>query len=294
MQPMMREVYTHQPDTELPMLGILAGGGELPLRLVEACQMQGRPYFILGFEGAVIPAVLENQPHAVVRLGAIGEALSILRNAGVKELVMAGRLKRPNLAALRPDAGGAKLLTRLGKSFFSGDNTLLTAVVDYLEEEGFRIIGADDILQRLLAPKGLIGRIAPTREAQKDIATGVRVAHAIGAMDIGQAVVIQQGYVLGVEAAEGTDALVSRCGQLKQDIPYGGVLIKVKKPSQERRVDLPTIGVDTITAVAKAGLSGIAVEAGGTLLVDQKAIGQKADALGIFIVGFSVDESGDR
>lgn len=281
-----------QPDeTSFPTLGILAGGGELPLRLVEACEAQGRPYFIIGFEGAVDASLLENRPHARVRLGAIGESLHHLHEAGAQQLVMAGRLKRPSLANLRPDGTGAKLLARLGKSFFAGDNSLLTAVVEYLEEEGFTIIGADDVLSNLLAPPGLLGRIAPGKEAQKDIESGARIAHAVGELDIGQSIIIQQGYVLGVEAAEGTDELITRCGLLKRNVPHGGVLIKVKKPSQERRVDLPTVGVKTVENIARAGFAGIAVEAGGTLILDRQGVALKADALGVFVLGFSVEKS---
>lgn len=280
---------TTQDDT-LPTLGILAGGGDLPAQMIAACRNQGRKYFILGFEGAVDNNLLEGEPHARVRLGAIGESLHHLREAGVEELVMAGRIKRPSIASLRPDTTGAKLLTRLGKSFFSGDNSLLTAVVDYLEEEGFRVVGADDVLHQLLAPQGLIGRVAPSKEAQKDIEIGVRIAHAVGELDIGQAVVVQQGYVLGVEAAEGTDGLIDRCGLLKRNIPYGGVLVKVKKPTQERRVDLPTIGVETVRQVAKAGLSGIAIEAGGALILDRQGVALKADALGVFVLGFTMGD----
>ncbi|MCH2546339.1 MAG: UDP-2,3-diacylglucosamine diphosphatase LpxI [Alphaproteobacteria bacterium] len=281
----------HEQAETLPTLGILAGGGELPARLIDACKSQNRPYFILGFEGAVDPELLDNQPHARVRLGAIGESLHHLHQAGVKELVMAGRLKRPSLATLRPDGTGARLLARLGKSFFAGDNSLLTAVIDYLEEEGFKVIGADEVLQNLLAPQGLIGRISPTKEAQKDIETGVRIGHAVGELDIGQAVIIQQGYVLGVEAAEGTDELISRCGLLKRNVPHGGVLIKVKKPSQERRVDLPTIGTATVENIAHAGFAGIAIEAGGALILDRQAVALKADALGVFVLGFTLEDT---
>lgn len=281
---------TAPQDEPLPTLGILAGGGELPARLVEACRNQGRDYFILGFEGAVDAELLEGEPHARVRLGAIGDSLHYLHEAGVKELVMAGRLKRPSLATLRPDGTGAKLLARLGKSFFSGDNSLLTAVISYLEEEGFTVIGADQVLQRLLAPQGLIGRISPNKDAQKDIETGVRIGHAVGELDIGQSVIIQQGYVLGVEAAEGTDELITRCGALKRNVPHGGVLVKIKKPSQERRVDLPTIGVKTVENIAAAGFAGIAVEAGGALILDRQGVALKADALGVFVIGFSMGD----
>lgn len=275
----------------LRKLGILAGGGDLPRRLIEACIVQGRDYFILGFDGAVDAETLEGHPHARARLGALAENLNFLHEAGVQDIVLAGRMKRPSIASLRPDAKGAKLLAKVGTKFFSGDNAMLTAVIDYLEEEGFRVIGVDDVLQELLAPKGLLGRIAPTKEAQQDITQGVKIAHAVGELDIGQALVIQQGYVLGVEAAEGTDGLIERCGYLRRNIPYGGVLVKVKKPTQERRADLPTIGAATIEAIAKAGFAGIAVEAGGVLVLDRRAVALKADALGIFVIGFSLDSA---
>lgn len=277
------------PDTTLPKLGILAGGGELPLRLIEACIAQNRPYFVLGFEGAADKEALGNALHAQVRLGAIGEALDTLKAADVKELVLAGRIKRPSLANLRPDSTGAKLLAKIGASFFSGDNSLLTSVVGYLESEGFTVVGADQILKQLVAPKGLIGRIAPNRDAVRDIEIGVKIVQAIGELDIGQAAVIQHGYVLGVEAAEGTDELVARCAHLRRNSPYGGVLVKAKKPSQERRVDLPTIGVTTVEQAALAGLAGIAIEAGGALILDRQGVALKADTLGLFIVGFSLE-----
>jgi UDP-2,3-diacylglucosamine hydrolase len=270
-------------------LGILAGGGDLPRRLTEACIAQGRDYFILGFDGAVDTETLDGHPHARARLGALADNLNLLHEAGVQDIVLAGRMKRPSIASLRPDTKGAKLLARVGTKFFSGDNAMLSAVIDYLEEEGFRVIGVDDVLQELLAPKGLLGRIAPDKDAQRDIAQGVKIAHAVGELDIGQALIIQQGYVLGVEAAEGTDGLVERCASLRRNIPYGGILVKVKKPKQERRADLPTIGKATIEAVAKAGFAGIAIEAGGVLVLDRKAVALKADALGIFVLGFSVD-----
>lgn len=273
----------------LRKLGILAGGGDLPRRLIDACIDQGRDYFILGFEGAVDAETLEGHPHARGRLGALAENLNYLHEAGVQDIVLAGRMKRPSIASLRPDTKGAKLLARIGGAFFSGDNSMLTAVVNYLEEEGFRVVGADDVLHQLLAPKGLIGRITPSKDAQNDIAQGVKIAHKIGELDIGQALIIQQGYILSVEAAEGTDGLIQRSADLRRNIPYGGVLVKVKKPSQERRVDLPTIGPDTIDALAAAGFAGIAVEAGGVLILDRKTVALKADALGLFVLGFSVE-----
>jgi DUF1009 family protein len=267
-------------------LGILAGAGELPLRLIEACRASSRPVFVLAFEGAADPATVADVAHAWVRLGAAGEGIRLLRENGVEELVMAGAVERPTLASLRPDWRAAKLFARIGLRAL-GDDGLLRAVIDELESEGFRVVSVDSILSDALAPEGPIGTLRPEAEAESDIALGVKAALTLGALDIGQAVVVQQGLVLGVEAIEGTDALIARCGALRRE-GRGGVLIKCAKPGQERRADLPTIGPRTVAAAAAAGLAGIAVSAGSTLLVDRAAIAAAADRAGLFVVGVPV------
>jgi UDP-2,3-diacylglucosamine hydrolase len=267
-----------------PKLGILAGAGELPLRIIEACRTAERPFFVLAFEGSADPAVAQGVPHAWIRLGAAGEGLRILRENGVAELVMAGGVKRPSVLQLRPDWRTAKFFARIGYRAL-GDDGLMKAVIHELEQvEGFRVVGLDTILGTSLAPEGPIGRNTPDEQARHDIAHGFRVVRALGALDIGQAVVVQQGLVLGVEAIEGTDALITRCAALKRE-GLGGVLVKGMKPGQERRVDLPTIGPRTVTAAAATGLRGIAVEAGATILVDRAAIAAAADRAGLFVVG---------
>ncbi|HZB90214.1 MAG TPA: UDP-2,3-diacylglucosamine diphosphatase LpxI [Stellaceae bacterium] len=266
-----------------PKLGILAGAGELPLRIIEACRAADRPFFVLAFEGSADPAVAEGVPHAWIRLGAAGEGLRILRENDVAELVMAGGVKRPSVLQLRPDWRTAKFFARIGYRAL-GDDGLMRAVINELEQEGFRVIGLDSLLGASLAPAGPVGRHAPDEQARHDIAHGFRLIRALGALDIGQAVVVQQGLVLGVEAIEGTDALIARCAALKREGP-GGVLVKGVKPGQERRVDLPAIGPRTVAAAAAAGLRGIAVEAGSTILVDRAAIVAAADHAGLFVTG---------
>lgn len=266
-----------------PKLGILAGSGELPLRLVDACRAEGRPFFVLALEGAADPADFATVPHAAIRLGAAADGLRILRENGVKELVMAGPVRRPSLASLMPDWRAAKFFARIGLRAL-GDNGLLGAIIKELELEGFRVVGVDSILETLLAPEGALGRIGPDVQARADIARGLEVARALGALDVGQAVVVQQGIVLGVEAVDGTDALIRRSDALRREGP-GGVLVKIAKPGQERRVDLPTIGVATVDACVKAGLRGIALEAGAALVVDRAAVAAAADRTGLFVVG---------
>jgi DUF1009 family protein len=264
-------------------LGILAGSGDLPRRLIDACRAADRPFFVLAFAGEADPAALEGVPHAVIRLGAAGEGFRILRENSVEELVFAGGIKRPTVTSLRPDWRAARFFARIGYRAL-GDNGLLTAVIKELEEEGFRVVGTDTILGRSLAPRGPFGRDVPDAQAAADIAHGLAVARALGGLDIGQSVVVQQGLVLGVEAIEGTDALLARCGGLRREGP-GGVLVKIAKPGQERRVDLPTIGERTVAQVAAAGLRGIAVEAGSTLIIDLAAVTEAAERAGLFIIG---------
>lgn len=272
-------------------LGIIAGSGELPRMIMRACAELGRPYFVLAVQDATDAETLEmaGDAQATFRLGAIGKAMDILRQNGVSELVMAGKVSRPKLTSIRPDLKGSKLLARLGSQLLSGDNELLSSIVGFLEEEGFRVSGADDIVRDLLAPEGMIGSIYPDKRAQGDIEVGARIAREIGRLDIGQAVIVQNGQVLGIEAVEGTDELIKRCAPLKLE-PAGGVLVKVKKPQQEKRVDLPTIGVATVERIAECGFAGIAIEAGASLIVSRRDVARRADALGIFIVGFSILE----
>jgi UDP-2,3-diacylglucosamine hydrolase len=267
-------------------LGVVAGGGELPLRVIEAARTLSRPIFVLALEGLADRAVVAGAPHAWVRLGAAGEGFRLLHEAGVEEVVLAGAVRRPSLASLRPDWRAAKFFARVGLKAL-GDDGLLRAVIGELEGEGFRVVSVEDLLADTLAPEGAIGRHRPTPEHQSDIARGIEVARALGALDIGQAVVVQQGMVLGVEAIEGTDALIARAGALQRE-GQGGVLVKTAKPAQERRADLPTIGSLTVVAAAEANLSGIAVEAGSTLLLGRAAIAAAADARGLFVVGIRV------
>jgi len=264
-------------------LGIVAGGGRLPQRLLEACRAAGRDVFVLALEGAAEPETVRGVPHAWCRLGAAVTGLSLLRENNVTELVLAGSVRRPSLGALRPDWRAAKLFARIGYRAV-GDDGLLSAIVSELEREGFRVLGVDQLLDGEIAGAGPLGAVQPSSQSQADIEHGLRIARAMGALDIGQAVVIQQGLVLGIEAIEGTDELIRRCAVLRREGP-GGVLVKVEKPGQERRADRPTIGPRTVVLAAEAGLLGIAVEADATIVLDRDEVIRAADRAGLFVVG---------
>jgi DUF1009 family protein len=285
-------------ESQAPPLGLLAGGGALPAQVAEAAAASGRAVFIVGLEGFADPRALAAYPHCILRLGAAGAILSELRAHNCRDLVLIGTMRRPSIRDLRPDAEGIRLLARLGRAAFAGDDGLLAAAVRVLEEEGFRVIGAQDVLAQALAPAGLLTRATPDAEAMADIARGVSVAQALGAADVGQGCVVQQGLVLAVEAIEGTDAMLARCAALARSGP-GGVLVKLVKPGQERRADLPTIGPATVSAATSAGLRGIAFEAGGTMLADRDALIAAADQAGLFLLGidpaaFTSEESDPR
>ena len=273
----------------LPKLGIIAGGGALPGLLAAACKTAGRDYFVLGLTGFANAASLSAD--AWICVGELGKAFAALNGAAVKEVVMAGTVRRPAIAELKADLKGAAFLARIaGRAF--GDDGLLSAVIGEIEREGFVVVGADSILSHLLAPAGVLGRHRPDAQAMSDINRGLEVARALGVADVGQAVIVQQGIVLGVEAAEGTDALIARCAALALDGPGGGVLVKAKKPQQERRADLPTIGVATVRNAKSAGLRGIAVEAGHSLMIGMPDIVATADEAGLFVVGVTSGEPG--
>jgi DUF1009 family protein len=264
-------------------LGIIAGGGRLPGQLIAAARAQGRDCFVLAIKNSADATALAAVDHAWLAMGEAGQAFRLLHEQGVEEVVMAGPVQRPTLADLRPDWRTAKFFAKVGLKAL-GDDGLLSAVIAEFESEGFRIIGADQIIGDLLAPLGALGLVLPDDQALSDILRGVEVARGVGRLDVGQAVVVQQGIVLGVEAVEGTDALIDRAGSLRRG-GSGGVLVKLCKPGQDKRIDLPTIGTETVRRAHQAGLRGIAVEAGATLVLDIDGVVRLADRLGLFVTG---------
>jgi len=270
-------------------LGIIAGGGDLPVRVARAARAAGREVFVIVIGGHGDPGRFGTIPKVVLRLGAAGQMMELLRARGIRQLVLAGRVTRPSLFSLRPDPTGARLIARIGAKAFGGDDTLLSAVTRVLAEEGFEVVGAQAFLDDLFAPPGLMTKRAPDEQAMADIRRGIAVVRALGAVDVGQAAVVQQGLVLGVEAIEGTDELLRRCRDLARE-GAGGVLVKLVKPGQSRLIDLPAIGLATVLEAQAAGLRGIAVEAGGTIILDRPAIAAAADEAGLFLIAIDPED----
>jgi DUF1009 family protein len=279
------------PDT----LGIIAGIGRLPMAVAEAAQHDGRRVFVLALEGMTEPDDVSPFPHGWASLGEIGKAIRLLKDAGCSELTMAGKVPRPEFTKLKLDARGALALPRVIAAAMKGDDALHRTMLTIFEREGMRVIGPAEAVKGLLAPHGPIGRLEPSEDHDADILHGIRVALTLGALDVGQAAVVCQGFVLAVEAAEGTDAMLMRVASLPDAVRGSpgnrkGVLVKAAKPHQERRMDLPAIGVRTVELAAAAGLSGIAIEGGGALVVGRDAVAAAADNFGLFVFGFAQED----
>lgn len=257
--------------------------------MLAAAKAEGRPVFVLALEGQTASELVADTDHGWSPMGAVGRGIEMLKAAGTGDVVFAGGVRRPSLLKLGLDGRGAKLLAKVGKAAL-GDDKILSVLINELESDGLTVVGADDILSGLLVGEGSLGKHDPDDLAEADIARGVEIGRTLGLLDIGQAVIIQEGIVLGVEAVEGTDALIERAATLRREGP-GGVLVKIKKPGQERRADLPTIGVSTVDACARAGLRGIAIEAGSTLVLGRDEVVAAADAAGLFFTGIQVPES---
>ncbi len=278
-------------------LGIIAGGGELPVVLAEHCEAQRLDYFVASIAPLADPA-LRQHPGAAHSLGAMGARMQALREAQCDAIVMLGKVPRQDPRTLDLDAAGMAMVPALLAAAPLGDDALLRAVMAEHERAGFRVVGVDEVMGDLVARTGVWGAVRPLPEHLKDIAKGARVAAAVGAFDIGQGVVVCDGLILAVEAQEGTDEMLRRAAELPEAIrgtlaARRGVLVKRPKPIQERRIDLPTIGVSTIERASNAGLAGLAVEAGGALVVRRAEVIAAADVAGLFLYGFTPEEFGE-
>lgn len=269
-----------------PCLGILAGQGGLVEALVSACQEEGRPYFIIALEGQSDPDFVKEHPHAWVGLAQIGKTLSHLRAAGARDIVMVGAVKRPSFKSLKPDFVGAKWLAQM-VGHVRGDDALLRFIADKLEAEGFRVVGVESLVGKtLLGERGCLTKKAPSAQNLLDIERGRALLLALSAQDVGQAVVVQDGLILGIEAIEGTQALIARVGTLARPSSTRPTLVKMPKTSQDMRLDRPTLGPLTCDALVEAGFAGVAYLGDEVILLAKDEVIAKANAGGLFVYGF--------
>ena len=270
-------------------LGLIAGGGGLPVEIARHCERSGRPLFVVRLKGFA-GSGLEDYAGAEVGLAEIGKCLKALKRAGCQAICLAGQVSRPDFGSLVPDLRGLMLLPKAITAARKGDDALLRLLVSEFEKEGFAVEGAHEVMDDLSLKAGPLGARIPDDDQLADALKALEIARAIGRLDVGQAAVVAHGLTLAVEAQEGTDAMLARVADLPAHLKGrpgagAGVLAKAPKPIQETRVDLPTIGLATVHAVARAGLAGIVGEAGGLLVLDREAVIQLADELDLFILG---------
>mgnify|MGYP004642282357 FL=1 len=276
-------------DNPQRKLGIIAGGGAIPQLLINYCRRAEIPYFVLAIEGNADRAIFTDEiPHQWIRIGQAGTGFKRLAEEQVQDVVMIGTIHRPSFAELVPDLRTTAFFAKIGLRAL-GDDGILRALVKEIESENMKVVGVHEVMPELLVKEGKLTKAKPDKQALADIARGVEVALALGKMDVGQSVVVQQGLVLGVEGIEGTDELIKRCGTYRRK-GEGGVLIKLRKPNQDMRIDLPTIGVKTVESAYNSGLKGIAVHAGNALMVDEHKVIELADKYKMFIVGINPAE----
>lgn len=271
-------------------VAIIAGGGTLPFAVADSLMTRGMTPVVFALKGNCDPAQAARFRHHWISVGQVGRVMTLLRAEKCRDVVFIGTLVRPALTEIRLDWGTLRVMKTVLASFRGGDDHLLSGIGRILERGGFRMVGIKDVAPDLLMPLGSLTRRVPDQTEVADIAKGQAVLQALSPFDIGQAVVVIDNHVVGVEGTEGTDGLLARIAQLRVDgrirAKAGrGVLVKAPKSGQDLRYDLPTLGPRTAEGVAAAGLAGIATVAGHTLLAEPQKLVGAADAAGLFVVG---------
>lgn len=275
-------------------LAIICGGGSLPAAVAAAVAKRGRQPVMFGIKGWADGAVVERYAHHWIAIGQAGRFFRLARAAHCREVLFIGTVLRPPLRELRLDWQTIRLMPRVFRFFRGGDDTLLSGVAGVAESGGFKVVGVKDVAPEVLMPEGVLGRFAPSPRDRADIARALAMIAALGPFDVGQAAVVADNHVLAVEAAEGTDNLLDRIAEMRRvgritAAPGIGVLVKAPKPGQDRRFDLPSIGPRTVEKLAHAGLAGLAVTAGSTMIAEADAVTAAADREKIFLLGVRED-----
>lgn len=271
-------------------VAVVCGGGSLPATVADALVGQGRGVVMFPLHGWADPAAVERFRHHWIHIGQLGRFSRLARSEGCRDLVLIGTLVRPTIRQLRLDIETLRVMPRIIRAYRGGDDHLLSGIGRILEDYGFRLVGAHEVAPQILAPLGHVGRFAPTPRDEADITRGLALLSATGPFDVGQAAVVADSRVLAVEAAEGTDHMLAHIAEMRRggrirSAAGTGVLVKAPKPSQDRRFDLPTVGPSTVEHIAAAGLAGLAVVAGGVIIVEPARVMALADKANIFVAG---------
>ncbi len=281
---------THQDPALSSPVGLIAGGGVLPFAVADSLQARGIAPVLFALKGFCDPAAVARFRHHWVPVGQLGRLKNLMRDEHCRDLVFIGTLVRPALSEIRLDWGTVRAMRHILSAFRGGDDHLLTGIARIFEQDGFRLLGIKDIAPDLLMPAGSLTRARPDARTEADIARGRDVLRALSPFDIGQATVVIDGHVVGVEDIEGTDGLLARVAKLRgqgriRAKPGRGVLVKAPKSGQDLRFDMPTLGPQTIARAAAAGLAGVAIVAGNTIVAEPQRMVEAADAAGLFVTG---------
>jgi DUF1009 family protein len=281
---------THQAVEISSPIGVIAAGGVLPFAVADCLVARGISPVFFALRGVCDSVQVARFRHHWISIGQLGRLAKLLHVEGCRDLVFIGALVRPALTEIRLDWKTMRAMPSVLKAFRGGDDHLLSSVGRILEKDGFRMVGIKDVAPDLLMPAGCLTRASPGEDASADIARGQDVLRALSRFDIGQACIVIDGHVLGVEDIEGTDGLLARVARLRSEgrirAKAGrGVLVKAPKSGQDLRFDLPTLGARTIEGAAAAQLAGIAVIAGNTLVAEPQAMVEAADKAGLFVMG---------
>jgi DUF1009 family protein len=271
-------------------VGLIAGGGVMPFAVADSLTARGIDTVVFALKGACDPLAAGRFRHHWISVGQLGRAEKLFRAENCQNLIFIGTLVRPALSEIRLDWGTLRVLGRVWAAFRGGDDHLLSGIGRILEQDGFRMVGIKDVAPELLMPEGCITLKSPDENAVADIARGREVLRALSPFDIGQAVIVIDGHVVGVEDIEGTDGLLARVARLRAEgriraKAARGVLVKAPKNGQDLRFDLPTVGSRTVEGAKAASLAGIAIIAGNTVVVEPQAMIEAADAAGLFVTG---------
>ena len=272
-------------------IGILAGAGSVPREIADAAISTGRDVHVIALRD-IADADFSGVPHTVIGLGQVGAMLRALRANRCRQFIMSGSLQRPSLWSLAPDLGFFLNLGTIIGLTRGGDDTILRKILDFFKANGMEPVGIPDVAPSLLATTGPLSYVPATSETRSDTKIAFRLIGRLSAFDVGQAVVVRDGQVVGIEAAEGTDGLLRKLSQ--QVDARGGILVKATKPTQDLRADLPTIGPRTVQAAAAIGLGAIVVEAGRSVIAQRQATVAEANLHEICILGMIRDQAGDN
>jgi UDP-2,3-diacylglucosamine hydrolase len=271
-------------------VGLIAAGGVMPFAVADSLIARGLTPVLFALKGACDPVAVERFRHHWISVGQIGRAMKLFRSENCRDLVFIGTLVRPALSEIRLDWGTLRVVGPMLAAFRGGDDHLLSGIGRIFEKDGFRMVGIRDVAPDVLMPEGCLTRALPDDIAAADIARGREVLRALSPFDIGQATIVIDGHVVGVEDIEGTDGLLARVARLRSEgriraKAARGVLVKAPKSGQDLRFDLPTVGPRTVEGAVKAGLAGIAIVAGNTIVVEPQGMIEAADAAGLFLTG---------